>query len=164
MEALLADLKIPNFIIKIFEESGFETISTLELLTSSYIDDIEEIVNTNRALVINTRYKTDGKFKFLPGHRALLLNLPKEIEKRRNNDNLNHQYSKEADFYKFSLLLRKLIESAAANMGKHTNAARYSDVIKDFATYIYLQCGKACYETLCANLPIPKADTIRKCI
>lgn len=167
MEAFLLKSKVPNFIIKILQESGFENISSLEHLSSNYIDDIEKIVDENRDLIADHRYKVDRKFKFLPGHRALLLNIPKAVEKHINNVNQIDDGLKDSNaenLCKFSHVLQKLIETATANTDKHANTARFSDDIKYFATYIYLLCGKACYETLSANLPFPKADTIRKCI
>lgn len=122
-------------------------------------------MDENRGLIADHRYRVDRKFKFLPGHKALLLNLPKQVEKHINNDNqIDGGSENQENLCKFSLVLQKLIETATTNADKHANAARFSEVIKYFATYIHLICGKACYQTLCANLPIPKADTIRKCI
>lgn len=63
--------------------------------------------------------------------------------------------------YGFSHLLNMLINNAKYNSNKDPKGYRYDECIRYFATYIYIMCGKACYETLSANLPIPKAQTIR---
>lgn len=57
-------------------------------------------------------------------------------------------------------MLSKLIESANTNRNKSKNAYQYDDIVKNFATYIFLLCGRTCYETLNKNLPIPSTKTI----
>lgn len=158
VEPILSALEIPDYIVNILRNSGFESLSALALLEANSIDEIEKFVNENRLLVVDTIYNNKKEFKFLPGHRALLLNLPRNIEKYQNSN----KHSSHPNYEKFPSVLKSLFEAAESNIGKHPNAARYNDIIRYFSTYIYLLCGKACYETLCANLPLPKAGTICK--
>lgn len=62
----------------------------------------------------------------------------------------------------FSLIMKTFIESAQSNYGRHPNGLRYNDINRYFSTFVYLFCGKSCYETLSANLPIPQVNSIRK--
>lgn len=59
-------------------------------------------------------------------------------------------------------ILNKLIKTAEFNELKDKNHATYSDEIRYFATYIFLLCGRSCYEMLRSNLPIPSVKTICK--
>lgn len=64
----------------------------------------------------------------------------------------------------YSVILSQLIKTAERNKNKSKHANYYSDTIKYFSTYIFLLCGRTCYETLCRNLPIPSTKTICECI
>lgn len=142
---------IPELIKKVLKAAGFDSITTLQLLTEESIKDIENFVNENSI------EESSKQFKFLPGHRALLLNLAKKVQMIDNEKTeLVHQNSD------LSVLLKSLVEVAKSNANKNPKGNRYSDLVKYFSMYIYLLSGKACYETLCANLPIPKAETICK--
>lgn len=140
------------------------------MLCGKNINDMEEYVFENSQHIfkdLNCRhsefYKTQateqGKFKFLPGHRTLLLVLPSYVTKmsetRPNQINTLQEES-------FSVLLGELIKSAQNNAGKEKHHVRYTDIIRHFFTYVYLLCGRNCYETLNRNLPIPSTKTIRK--
>lgn len=148
---------VPDFLLNILLETGFDTQASLELLTNESIKEIEEYVNQNRNLTINTIYEQKEQFKLLPGHRALMLSFPRRIQLFKE---LNNKPTHDSSTYSF--ILQSLMEAANLNANKHSKAYRYNDIIKYFSIYIYLHCGRACFETLCANLPIPKALTIRK--
>lgn len=68
----------------------------------------------------------------------------------------------ELDTGKFSVILTELLRTAEQNFKKSKHANQYNDIIKYFSTYIFLLCGRTCYETLHKNLPIPSTKTIRK--
>lgn len=59
-------------------------------------------------------------------------------------------------------LLKEFIASSMNNFKKMPNSRRYSQVIQDFSTYIYILCGRYCYEVISKNLPLPQASTVRK--
>lgn len=62
----------------------------------------------------------------------------------------------------FSNLLKEMITSALKNGNKPPQARRYSEVLLDFSMYMFMLSGRALYETLSENLPIPKSSTIRR--
>lgn len=151
--------KIPNDIELILQRSGFDSKLALQSIDESVIVEIENQGNEDRSILANTSYENTENFKFKPGHKVFLLNLSKEvISWKENDDKIVHDTSA------FSFMLRKFIETAEKNFGKLPNGHRYDEANQSFSTYIYLMCGKACYETLSANLPIPKASTICKII
>lgn len=149
--------KIPNDIVCILEKCGFDSQLALQSIDYDVIAEIEEFVNEDRSILKNTSYEHIENFKFKPGHRMFLLNLATRMQ-------LWTDTKIEANPSNFSYILRTFIETADGNFGKHPKGCRFNEVNRDFSTYIYLMCGKACYETLSANLPIPKANTIRKSI
>lgn len=56
--------------------------------------------------------------------------------------------------------MKELINSMKLNQNLPPNGRRYSETLQSFATYIYMLSGKAAYEVLCRNLPLPQACTI----
>lgn len=147
--------KVPNDIELILQRNGFDTKLALQSIDESVIEEIEKQGNEDRSILANTSYENVKNFKFKPGHKIFLLNLSKEVILWSETDE-KISY----DTSTFSFMLRKFIQTAENNFGKHPNGYRYDEAIQSFSTYIYLMCGKACYETLSANLPIPKANTI----
>lgn len=145
--------KIPHDILKILDGCYFDSAISLSSITSSTIDEIEQYVNENTDVVKNTSYEGVLPFKLKPGHKSFLLQLPIRL-KESNFDNKGHG--------DFSRILKTFIETAENNFGRHPNGFRYDEINRHFSTFVYLMCGKACYEALSANLPIPTANTIRK--
>lgn len=75
--------KYPAFLKKILINSGFDCESSLLLLNEEVIKNLESEVNLKKELLKNTVYDSkDGDFKFLIGHRQLLLNIPPTINAR----------------------------------------------------------------------------------
>lgn len=72
-----------------------------------------------------------------------------------NNDEVIEQYS---------VILTELIKTANKNKNRSKNGYQYEDIVKYFSTYIFLLCGRTCYETLNKNLPMPSTKTICKYI
>lgn len=149
--------EVPSDIAHILVESGFDTNLSLQNIVPETINDIEEYVNENPTILKETSYQDVKIFKFNPGHKRFILNLPKKISVP-----LETTEKEEFIYSDFSFVLQNLIETAKQNSSRHPKGFRYSEVIRYFSTFIYLQCGKACYEALSANLPIPQANTICK--
>lgn len=156
MEKIIGE-EVPSDIAKILIESGFDTNLSLQNIVPETINDIEEYMNENPIILKETSYQDVKTFKFKPGHKRFILNLPKKISGLL-------EITEKEDFIcsDFSFVLQNLIETAKQNFSRHPKGFRYSEVIRQFSTFIYLQCGKACYEALSANLPIPQANTICK--
>lgn len=64
----------------------------------------------------------------------------------------------------FSAILRELISSALTNFNRDPKGRKYSEILFDFAIYMYILAGKASYEVMCGNLPLPQVTTICKCL
>lgn len=59
---------------------GFDCESTLSLLNEDAIDKIEKEVDIKKELIKNTIYeKKEGNFKFLIGHKQLILAIPETL-------------------------------------------------------------------------------------
>lgn len=56
--------------------------------------------------------------------------------------------------------MRELIQTALQKENSGKNITRYSDIIRYFATYIFILCGRSCYEVLNKNLPLPSIPTV----
>lgn len=151
----------------ILSSFGYDNPYSLKCLnTNTTLIELEEQVQKNNSIIGRftcehaERYKLSTKFEFLAGHRALLLNWCQ---------NLNNPVSKQDDIDAFinknpafSTILKEIIKSALANHGKPPNTKRFSQTLMDFSVYIFIMAGRACYNVLSANLPIPKTGTICK--
>lgn len=60
------------------------------------------------------------------------------------------------------VILKEMIKTALRNAEYVKNHAQYSDIIRYFATYIYIIGGRSCYEVLYENLPLPSVSTVCK--
>lgn len=103
-------------------------------------------------------------FKFLPGHRNLIMNVAKcvheEISSKESKPENTMEHLLNQMEPPISNVLKEFIQTALVNDGKSANLNRYSDIMQSFSTYIYLLCGRQCYEVLCNNLPMPAASTV----
>lgn len=142
-------------------ESGYDSQPSLKCINDALLLELEENIETNRWMLENLccihaeSYQTMCKFKFLPGHKALLLDWCKNLGENdlQNRNTIEHPA--------FSPLLKEMLSNAISNYGNPPNTHRFKQVLMDFSIYTYIMAGKACYEVLCANLPLPKAGTIR---
>lgn len=64
------------------------------------------------------------------------------------------------DYMKYSIILQEIIQSANQNIDMPGSAHRYSEKLKYFSIYLYMLCGKLCYETLYLNFSIPAPSSI----
>lgn len=70
----------PKFLKNILIHCGFDCESTLSLLNEDAIDKIEKEVDIKKELIKNTIYeKKEGNFKFLIGHKQLILAIPETL-------------------------------------------------------------------------------------
>lgn len=152
------DKVIPKEVVYILTASGFDSKFSIKNLTHESIKEIEGFFNTNYSELSNglvgTRYENTRPFRILPGHQALIKSLPQYIE---HIQEINQPPAATNDF---SYVLKLILESAENNIGREPKGRRYNESLSSYATFIYLMCGRACYEALSANLPIPQANTI----
>lgn len=162
--------KIPTCIKLVLNLCGYDTFLSLSGMDQSSIVAIEECITSNfRNQILQlscchgefyrSQMSLQIQFKFLPGHVTLLLALSRYVEEYRAI------YQKKViDLSeRYSFILNELIKTAEDNQFKSIHKSSYPDSIRFFAMYIYLLCGRNCYNMLNANLPMPSCSTICKC-
>lgn len=146
--------------------SGYDNFYSLRCLNDAQLVEVEKYVEQKRSILENlscehaNQYRTSTKFQFLPGHHASITNWCKALSQNQSKANDIEAFIAQNDA--FSPLLRDLISSALSNYGKQKNSRRYSKNLIDFSIYMYIMSGRACYEILCANLPLLQAGSVRK--
>lgn len=155
----------PSCVKGLLFRCGYNNFISLKEINESIIPKIEYFINENLKDYINElsccyslHYQTQSTFQFLPGHETILLALPKYIEKYMESIRLR----KTEQCGRFSFILEQMIATAESNLLKDKNGLRYPDSIRYFSTYIFLVCGRFCYEMLRSNLPMPSTKTICK--
>lgn len=149
-------------------------------LNESTLDEVEQFVDKNRHILSELgccnadTYKNLAKFRFLPGHRLLILRLPGYINDifERNWTASNNEWTQQQAIMidtcdrdstsEYSALLKMLIQSAKENTGLSKYRYRYDEILQLVSTYIFLSSGRSSYEFLSNNLPIPSKHTICK--
>lgn len=150
---------LPACIKHILTIMGYSTFTTIKCLRPDSIQKIEKYFNTNIERfgkeLQGTVYEDVRPFSFNPGHSALIESLPEYLKDEKKPAAQEYLPT-------FSHIMKLLIDTAEKNAGRNVKGNRYEEDLRNFATYIYLVCGRSCYETLSANLPIPSANTIRE--
>lgn len=125
---------------------------------------LEKYVSKHLHLLKNTAYEREHEiedFSFLPGHATMLLALPDLVEEYdRANKPCTANVNSLIDSLPLSFLMKEMIRTATNNSAKDPKHRQFSKIIQNFATYLYMICGKTAYEILSQNLPIPVANTI----
>lgn len=171
IEAKIGEV-LPLCVKKILCFCAYDSFNTLRELNAQKICEIEKcVVDCGEKLVSeldcchSNTYKNLKSFKLLPGHRALLLDLPNHIPTHSNaSSSRNIDRENSENHNSLSTMLVELIKSAEKNALKSKHHSEYSDIVRYFFTYIYLMSGRSCYDTLQRNLPIPSIKTICKLI
>lgn len=152
---------IPDIIVKILNAAGYETALSIAGINEQDIVTIEKFANENmkNMLIESAIYSKSGVFSFLPGHKTLVIALGKRADNyilstKKSVQNLDPSYA--------SLIMKELMATLNANANVAPNRRRYSDIIQWFSIYIYIHSGRAAYEILCSNLPLPQVGTICK--
>lgn len=91
----------PKFIKNILALCAIEQ-ATFADISKRTIDEIEKIVNKNKSVLKNSPYasivNTNEEFKFIFGHRLLLMNLPQKFELFQNHKIEKKKTLKESAF------------------------------------------------------------------
>lgn len=164
VEELTGD-SIPICVKKILTKCGFNSVFSVKNITPESVVQIEKHINLHGLDLIQTLdcchheyYKGQNVFKFLPGHKDVILSLPGFAVQMLHPDKYLIQVIEQ--YAGFSKILREILKTAIQNHKLPKNKAEYSDTIRYFATYIFLLCGRSCYEVLCKNLPLPSISSI----
>lgn len=130
--------KYPTFIKDILKETAFDTEAALKTLEKSSVEKIEQIVTENTDLVKNTVYVNhDGSlkispFKFLLGHKNLILAIPIDLQKYLQSKLEQKNAKRVPDIKNLKVLLtdkiKKYIES------KKLDFTVQSDDLTNFST------------------------------
>lgn len=146
---------------------GYDNVASLKCLTETNIIALEQEIDRNRKMIEGLKlkcnhiqnYKVQEPFRFLPGHKQLLLDWCKCLGKCITSEPSEEKF---AEHSSFQPILREMILSSISNYNKAPNIRRFSTVLMEFSTYLYILAGRQCYEVLASNLPLPKAGTVGK--
>lgn len=132
-----------NCVAHILHSCGFETDVSLINITENEIKRIENFASQEQlAAQLNCRhapnYKSLKQFTSLPGHRAILLNIPKNSSEA--SVNIDEVLSLDPPHHQF---LQLLLESSLLNHHKEPTARRFNQNLRYLCTYIYLMGGKS---------------------
>lgn len=148
---------------------GYDNTASLKCIIPDHLLEIDEYVDQNRHVISSLNcahskiYEAQGKFRLLPGHRSYIL---KWIQtQNETTDITKHQSQVDKNLIRidnpaFSPIMMELIRSALENHSRSPNARRFSEMLMNFSIHVYIMAGRACYEMISANIPIPKATTI----
>lgn len=158
---LFLDEKIPRIVIDILISTGYDSAFSLADINSEQVDEIEQFANQKLKSMLNDSelYSRSDVFSFLPGHRKLIIALGKQVQ---NYILFRKETTKEFDLSHASTIMKELITSLDKNANVAPSRLRYSEIIQWFSIYIYIHSGRAAYEILSSNLPLPHVGTICK--
>lgn len=167
--------KFPAFLKVLLWKCGYDCMISLKELSNAKITELEKYIQNNRNNIFSrdlldsdtlsdtmSEYRDQAIFEFLPGHRQILLSLRNRIENMQREHSQRVSTAETSEYFEYSVVLTELLKTAQGNANRSKHANQYNDVIKYFSTYIFLLCGRTCYETLNKNLPIPSTKTICK--
>lgn len=140
-----------NCLQHILSEFGFDNALSLKLITEDYINEIEKCINSSRESMLQslncphaTIYRSQATFKFLPGHRILIMSWPAQITSDEVS-NETDQFSSQFFTVKhpaFSPILREIISCALTNQNRDPKGRIFTDLLMNFSVYIYILAGK----------------------
>lgn len=156
----LQNIEIPEILIQLLYLTGFDNPIAVKGISEVNINETEKYItdNLNGALA-NSVYDGKQTFQFLPGHKAIWLRLPTYVEKYENQMKNHNSF---VENLPVSFIMKQMIRTALNNEHRDQQHRQFSSEIRHFSTYIYTMCGRACYEVLCHNLPLPQANTVCK--
>lgn len=141
-------------------------MASLKLLNENNLDRLEKAIDEEREVLLNLNcahaetYKGQKKFKFLTGHRIVILKWCETLNDESHQASSNETFN--VNHPAFSPIMRCLILDTMNNFGKPPNTNRYAKLLMDFSIYIYIMAGKATYEILSKNMALPAPSTIGK--
>lgn len=152
---------LPECIKRILSWCAYDTFASLRHINCESITEIQRQVNLHFRSKLkelncchSDHYKQQSEFELLPGHRDFILALPAYLCASIASSTQNTA---------FSTVLNSMIETAQQNSDRDKHNAQYNDIIRCFSTYVFLLCGRSCYEVLNSNLPLPSTRTVCKC-
>lgn len=153
--------KIPACVVNVLRESGFDTEAAIKELDDNRIEEIENFINEdtntfNKIQEICPSYTNQERFRLLPGHKIIIKAIREKLDSLHSVNENKHITSE------LPYVLKILVDSFLVNVDRVPKRHRYEEALRYLSIYIYTMCGKSCYETLSANLPLPQPSTISK--
>lgn len=160
---------IPECIKRLLEASGYDTEISLSTLNEANLLKVELFAQRSLQHVIaelhcchSETYRNETTFQFIPG--TFILEIPKGLQSNSRPVTLSTLCQQLIDRLSTmpmaTDLLKEFLKTVVTNESTSKTQNRYSEVIQYFSTYIYMLCGRNCYEVLSNNLPMPKAVTV----
>lgn len=122
---------------------------SLESIDEKAIAEIEKFVNEDKDFLKNTVYHKNTEFKLLPGHRSIILDIPKKIAKYRSEKEnqsigqcLTQNISPEREIELKDKLLKKLINYAKTF--KYSIEIKQSDIFDFNSDSVACRCRVKC--------------------
>lgn len=134
--------KIQSDVKIILTETGFDNKISISTLNEKNIEEIEKYVNKKKDILQNSKVYTESDvFEFKPGHRSLILSLPKKFaeytqsEKNKPKSNNNLKNSKSDDQLKNELISKLEIFSTKRKLNLKFTPNFVTDFIKENHCY-----------------------------
>lgn len=140
--------QIPEDIIIILRQTGYDTTLALETLTFEEIGNLEEYITEERKDIINllnnTAYLNLNPFALLPGHKAVLLGLKKKLEQFQNfqseSEQGKHRSQRLVDFESCIA-----VPSEITITGTHLPVSKLNQKVAKFVSGKNINCANGNY-------------------
>lgn len=167
--------RVPKCVQFILRCCGYNRTLSLENFCNKNLSDIEECIRKFFSIAIKNfdctshgcpiaHYKHQNVFKILPGHRTMITSLAEYINRyhqKKLQENCHSFLRKNIETHSgFSKIMKEMIQAAVESDQGSKNKSQYTDVMKYFGTYVFNMAGRACYNFLCKNLPLPSASSV----
>lgn len=159
-------VQIPYEIMEILTLNGYDSSLALDQIDDDEINAIESKIVGSKWIEVfkKSKYYLNWdpvqKFSLIPGHRKLIKVLGQKVTTFEKEQVSNSKFDEFVTFSNASPIMKELLINLKVNENIASNKRRYSEMIQWFSTYIFMLAGKAAYEVLSANLPIPQAATV----
>lgn len=145
-----------------------DVIKEIEAFTNEHLESRIVDIDCSCVYCSSSTYQsqvTEKKFKFSPGHKALILQLPTQLQQKKHKtlpfmSQFEAMLANVENNPALSNILKNLVQDALKNFERTAKQHRYCDVTKYFATYLFIMCGRKAYEVLQSNLTLPAVPTI----
>lgn len=115
--------KFPPCVIKLLKECGYNSFSTIIEFSETDVEYMEQFINENLKYVLTDlkccnaiSYQKQTKFKFLPAHRNLILNLKSRMSSIKMSSENSSKLSDQSTIENFALLLQTLFQKLESQM------------------------------------------------
>lgn len=122
--------QIPDIVLKILRETGYDSPLAIETINSEVIRDLEKYINENENFdnfFNGSIYSSSKPFSFLPGHKALLLGLKKKCGEFEKCEQVDTEQPKNANQRCQDVNERNGIENNSVNVSADRSSQKQID-------------------------------------